>query len=117
MSALKLIGMTVIPMLCLPLASGAQSTHISYTINNLTNETYTTVKIADPTERETTYHIESGINTVMLKEDYNVIIQLKNNTNDSISIIIQPGKLPTCYPRPQRCQFDPNQPNYVTLVR
>ena len=89
---------------------------IEYTINNQSTITYQNVTIADPTVRQTSYQIVPGSNTLSLKEDNNFVIQLKTYTQDILSIIIQPGKAPTCYPRPSRCQFERNQPDQVTLV-
>ncbi len=89
---------------------------VEYTINNQSTITYQNVTIADPTVRQTSYQIVPGSNTLSLKEDDNVVIQLKTFTQDILSIIIQPGKAPTCYPRPSRCQFERNQPDQVTLV-
>lgn len=89
---------------------------VEYTINNQSTITYQNVTIADPTVRQTSDQIVPGSNTLSLKEDDNVVIQLKTYTQDILSIIIQPGKSPTCYPRPSRCQFERNQPDQVTLV-
>ena len=89
---------------------------VEYTINNQSTITYQNVTIADPTVRPTSYQIVPGNNTVSLKEDNNVVIQLKTYTQDILSIIIQLGKAPTCYPKPSRCEFERNQPDQVTLV-
>ena len=89
---------------------------VEYTINNQSTITYQNVTIADPTVRQTSYQIVPGSNTLSLKEDDNVVIQLKTYTQDILSIIIQPGRSATCYPRPSRCQFERNQPDQVTLV-
>ena len=89
---------------------------VEYMINNQSTIAYQNVTIADPTVRQTSYQIVPGSNTLSLKEDNNFVIQLKTYTQDILSIILQPGKAPTCYPRPSRCQFERNQPDQVTLV-
>ena len=78
-----------------------------YTIYNETNETFTTVKIADPTIRDNHSTVYPGENTIDLYEDNNFIINMSGGWGvEEISVIVQPGKNPTCYPNSYRCSFD-----------
>ena len=90
--------------------------NLPYTIINNTNETFSNVTIADPTVRQTQSIINPGTNTIQLKEDIKVVIRLETIGNDVLSIIMQPGQAPTCYPRPSRCQFETDQADRVTLL-
>ena len=77
-----------------------------YTIYNETNDTFTTVNIADPTIRYNQATVHPGENTVDLHEDYNFIINMSGGwAVEEISVIVQPGKNPTCYPNSHRCSF------------
>ena len=76
-----------------------------FIITNNTSYTFSKVKIADPTIRNTHDTVYPGDNILQLKEDYNFVINLSSLSTE-ISIIVQPHQLPTCYPNPRLCTFN-----------
>ena len=75
-----------------------------FIITNNTDYTFSQVKIADPTIRNTHDTVYPGDNVLQLKEDYNFVINLSSLSTE-ISIIVK-NRLPTCYPDPRLCTFN-----------